>query len=309
MFSLISSPSLPINRPRSAAGRSSDATFEITEPEMSETGEGDAQALARLRDRIDAVDAEMHRLLIERGTVIDSLIRTKGAGRPGAAFRPGREADMMRRLVARHRGALPLATVEHIWREIITTFTHMQAPFDVAVDTSVEPERVRDLARFVFGFSVELKPVAGPEAVVASVAGAGSLGLIARAAKGAWWRGMVGADVPRIMALLPFIGADGRPADLPAFVISPPLADPTPPDIAVFAVTAAGAMPRVEGVEILAASGDDTLLAVSQSLGTAGLSRRLMQAGLATSAIAPVGGFARGIAVGGPSTLLYETYA
>jgi hypothetical protein len=96
---------------------------------------------------------------------------------------------------------------------------------------------------------------------------------------------------------------------LPAFVISPPLADPTPPDIAAFAVTAAGAMPRVEGVEILAASGDDTLLAVSQSLGTAGLSRRLTEAGLAASAIAPVGGFARGIAVGGPSTLLYETYA
>ena len=123
---------------------------------MSETGESDARTLAELRGRIDAIDAEVHRLLIERGAVIDSLIRTKGTSRPGAAFRPGREADMMRRLVARHEGALPLATVEHIWREIITTFTHMQAPFDVAIDVSVEPERMRDLARFYFGFSVEL---------------------------------------------------------------------------------------------------------------------------------------------------------
>ena len=127
---------------------------------MSDTGESDARTLAELRDKIDAIDAEMHRLLIARGEVIDSLIRTKGTSRPGNAFRPGREADMMRRLVARHEGALPLATVEHIWREIITTFTRMQAPFDVAMDVSVEPERMRDLARFYFGFSVELVPIA-----------------------------------------------------------------------------------------------------------------------------------------------------
>ena len=61
-------------------------------------------------------------------------------------------------------GALPLATVEHIWREIITTFTRMQAPFDVAIDTSVAPDRMRDLARFYFGFSVALTPRGGPVA-------------------------------------------------------------------------------------------------------------------------------------------------
>src|SRR5690348_11044046 len=99
---------------------------------MPETGENNPRALTSLRDKIDAIDAEMHRLLIERGTVIDALIAAKGTVRPGAAFRPGREADMMRRIAARHGGALPLATVEHIWREIITTFTRLQAPFDVA---------------------------------------------------------------------------------------------------------------------------------------------------------------------------------
>ena len=123
---------------------------------MPETGERHALALASLRDKIDAIDAEMHRLLMERGTVIDALIKAKGTERPGAAFRPGREADMMRRLAARHEGALPLATVEHIWREIITTFTRMQAPFDVAIDGSADAARMRDLARFYFGFSVKL---------------------------------------------------------------------------------------------------------------------------------------------------------
>ena len=73
---------------------------------MSGTGEDGSQALAALRARIDAIDGEIHGLLMQRGAVIDSLIKIKGTSRPGAAFRPGREADMMRRLVDRHGGAL-----------------------------------------------------------------------------------------------------------------------------------------------------------------------------------------------------------
>jgi chorismate mutase len=264
---------------------------------MSQNGESDAAKLKALRDRIDAIDAEMHRLLIARGSVIDALIGIKGTTRPGAAFRPGREADMMRRIVARHEGALPLATVEHIWREIITTFTRMQAPFDVVMDVSVEPDRMRDLARFYFGFSVDLKPVAGPAAVIAAVARSNDLGLIARdqpAAVGPWWRGLVGAgaNAPRIMALLPHIGAKTRPADLPAFVVSPPLSDPTPPDIRLFAAKAGDPDAKVQDATVLARSGDEILLAVP--------------AGVASS-LPEIGGIARGIAVDGAPSMLYQS--
>ena len=273
---------------------------------MPHEGEGDARSLAKLRDRIDAIDAEMHRLLIKRGTVIDSLIKTKGTGRSGAAFRPGREADMMRRLVERHRGALPLATVEHIWREIITTFTRMQADFGVAIDTSVDSERMRDLARFVFGFSVKLKPVSDATAVVAAVAKANDLGLIARAARGAWWRGLVGPRAPKIMALLPFISTKGRPADLPAFVVSPPLADPTPFDINAFAVTVDGSFKDVEGGEILEAAGNDFLFAMRGHTDPAWLNGRLEDAGVAVRTVFAVGGFAQGITTDGRATALYK---
>ena len=122
--------------------------------ETSPALESDAARLAEIRATIDRLDAEVHQRLIERGAAIASLIRVKGTSRPGAAFRPGREADMMRRLVARHAGALPLPTVEHIWREIITTFTRLQAPFDVAYDAGVNDDAMRDVARFLFGFSV-----------------------------------------------------------------------------------------------------------------------------------------------------------
>jgi chorismate mutase len=276
---------------------------------MAGTGENDARTLADLRAKIDAIDAEMHRLLIERGSVIDALIHTKGTSQPGAAFRPGREAEMMRRLVARHEGALPLATVEHIWREIITTFTRMQAPFDVAIDVSVEPGRMRDLARFYFGFSVNLIEQPDAAAVVARVAETGDLGLVARAptSTGVWWRGLQRPLGPKIMALLPHIGVEGRPADLPAFVISPKLADPTAPDIRILAISAKGAFKPPAGCEILAGADEggrsELLLAVPASSDAA---RIAAEAGSRVESIVEVGGAARGIAVDGAASLLYQ---
>jgi chorismate mutase len=91
-------------------------------------------ALAELRQEIDRIDETMHQLLMERGEIIDRLIAVKGTQESGAAFRPAREADMMRRLVERHKGILPLDTAESIWRVIISTFTHVQAPFAVHAD-------------------------------------------------------------------------------------------------------------------------------------------------------------------------------
>src|SRR5947199_10522679 len=91
----------------------------------------DAPNLGELRKEIDRIDEAMHRLLMERGEIINRLIAVKKTQESGSAFRPAREADMMRRLVERHHGILPLDTAESIWRVIISTFTHVQAPFAV----------------------------------------------------------------------------------------------------------------------------------------------------------------------------------
>src|SRR5580698_2502905 len=88
-------------------------------------------SLADLRRDIDRIDEAMHALLLERGEIIDTLISVKKTEETGSAFRPAREADMRRRLVARHRGTLPMETAETIWRVIISTFTYVQAPFAV----------------------------------------------------------------------------------------------------------------------------------------------------------------------------------
>ncbi len=114
----------------------------------------DAVSLTDLRKEIDRIDETMHRLLMERGEIIGTLIKVKNTSDTGSAFRPAREADMMRRLVQRHHGILPLDTAESIWRVIIATFTHVQAPFCVHADLSAGDAAIRDSARFHFGFTV-----------------------------------------------------------------------------------------------------------------------------------------------------------
>src|SRR5258708_35178383 len=126
-------------------------------------------SLEVLRKEIDAIDEQVHGLLMARGDIIDRLISVKQTQEVGSAFRPAREADMMRRLVQRHRGILPLDTVESIWRVIISTFTYVQAPFSVHADLSAGDATMRDSARFHFGFTVPFVPHMGAASVAAAV--------------------------------------------------------------------------------------------------------------------------------------------
>src|SRR5260221_9881061 len=137
----------------------------------------DAPSLGDLRKEIDRIDEAMHGVLMERGEIINRLISVKKTQESGSAFRPAREADMMRRLVQRHKGILPLDTAESILRVIIATFTHVQAPFSVHADLSAGDAMMRDSARFHFGFTVPFVPHVGAARVVE--AGSGNQGRLA----------------------------------------------------------------------------------------------------------------------------------
>ena len=135
-------------------------------------------SLAELRHEIDRIDESMHRLLMERGTIIDRLISVKKTSESGSAFRPGREASMMKALAERHQGLLPLDTVESIWRVIIATFTYVQAPYSVHADVSAGDAPMRDSARFHFGFTVPYLMHPSAAAVIEAVASSrGDLGI------------------------------------------------------------------------------------------------------------------------------------
>src|SRR3978361_2231645 len=134
---------------------------------------------AALRAEIDRIDAQMHALLMKRSEIIGRLIKVKKTADSGSAFRPAREADMMRRLVERHRGILPLDTAESIWRVIIATFTYVPAPHAGHAALPPRAHAMRDTARFHFGFTVPLLSHLGAAGVVAAITAAQQdLGLV-----------------------------------------------------------------------------------------------------------------------------------
>src|SRR3954447_19572859 len=204
-------------------------------------------SLQDLRKEIDAIDAQVHSLLMARGDIIDRLIQVKHTQEVGSAFRPAREADMMRRLVQRHRGILPLDTVESIWRVIISTFTYVQAPFSVHADLSSGESAMRDSARFHFGFTVPFVTHIGAGGVVtAAAASRGDIGLVsATGGSTAWWTALEGDDAPKIIARLPFVERANHPAALPVFGIARPNPDAIVTDVETWSIRVSGWGPTV----------------------------------------------------------------
>lgn len=237
--------------------------------------------LAEIRDEIDRIDAAMHALLIERSAVISDLIAIKKVQSLGAdvdparrtsAFRPAREASMMREIVERHTGLLPVDTVESIWRVIISTFTYVQAPYDVIYAGADAKGGVglamRDVARFHFGYTVPLRAVATPADALAGVGTRGdALGVVPLANEGAtgeaWWTALEADDAPNVIARLPFVERDDHPAGMPCLVVAN-----APMDREVMAATVLSvelpleaALPQ--GVDVLARAGQRALVSTA----------------------------------------------
>jgi chorismate mutase len=229
-----------------------------------------------IRREIDRLDAEMHKLLIERSGVIERLIEIKRAQGGGSAFRPAREASMLRAIVERHQGRLPVDTVEGIWRIIISTFTYVQSPYSVHIDVSRGESAIRDSERFHFGFTVPVVPHFGSVGVIESVArSAGDLGMFALdggAAAGAWWMKLAGPDAPKIIARLPFVERPDHPAGLPVFVIAKPLSDGGARQVALEAITLDRW--RADFAYALAAAGGETIGEAAHGAGFSALVAR-----------------------------------
>jgi chorismate mutase len=131
-----------------------------------------------LRREIDEIDIAVHDLLMRRMALADRIAHAKGE--TTGFIRPGREALILRRLIARHHGPFPKVVVARIWREIISAMTALEGPFTVAVHA--------------------------PEATV------GVLPLPRGEETDPWWRSLTrqGADVPKIIARLPFAAVSRR---------------------------------------------------------------------------------------------------
>jgi chorismate mutase len=273
---------------------------------MPKSQTAETPSLADLRREIDRIDEAMHTLLMERGEIIDRLIQVKRTSEIGSAFRPAREAAMMRRLVERHYGILPLDTAESIWRVIIATFTYVQSPFSVHADLSGGEPAMRDSARFHFGFTVPFVSHMGAAGVVAAVsASRGDLGLVpvsTISGSGAWWSALEGGDNPKIIARLPFVERGDHPAGFPVFAIARPHPDAVVTDVGMWSMKISGWGPKtsravstlaeVTAVPQGAFDGAALLVSVPEGLQIEAIAAALIKAGGSVRSQALVGSHA-----------------
>jgi chorismate mutase / prephenate dehydratase len=170
--------------------------------------------LEALRRSLDRIDDKLQDLLIERAVIIARVAASKREGNL-TAFQPGREAEIIRRLVARHRGDFPVATLVRMWREMLAATVRLQSPFAVAVYAPAEAQGFWDLARDHYGSNTPMSAYRSTRQVIRAVTeGQASAGILPMPQEGEpdpWWRHLLSKDenAPRVVARLPF-GARGN---------------------------------------------------------------------------------------------------
>ncbi len=213
-------------------------------------------ALLALRAEIDALDDAMHDLLMRRAGVVARMAASRVKAGAGSPFRPGREAAVLRRLLARHSGALSRGAVVRIWRHIIMAHTAIQGAFTAAVAASSEAAQTLALAREHFGTATPLTSFASPaQALAALSAGKASVAVLpgpTGEGEGAWWQSL---EAPRlsVVARLPFV-ADAAHADA-ALVIAPVPADASGEDRGLLRLEGSAEAPRESFARMLTEAG------------------------------------------------------
>ena len=74
----------------------------------------DKSKLKSLRDEIDEIDRNLHELIIRRTQVVEGVRAAKEESK--AMIRPSREAEIIYRLMAEHKGGFRKRELARIWR-------------------------------------------------------------------------------------------------------------------------------------------------------------------------------------------------
>jgi len=208
-----------------------------TSPHPTPTPDLAAHRLAALRAELDRLDDSLHDTLMRRAEVVAQVgaLGAKGA----VPLRPGREASIIRRLLARHRGGLARASLVRIWRELLAGTTSQQRPMLVTVCEAEGGPSLVPLAREHFGALTPVSPRRTPAQAIRDVrAGQATAAVLPVPAEdeaegAAWWTALLQQDEPRIhvVARLPFWSArpDGTPHEQ-ALVVTAAPPDPSGAD-------------------------------------------------------------------------------
>jgi len=202
---------------------------------------GALETLDSLRQQIDLIDAELHRLIMARTDIVLQVRAAKGShGAP--IMRPGREIAIMRGLLARHQGPFPVPSLMRMWREMIGAFSQLQGAFRLAVWAPGDGSGLRGTARDYFGISVPLTPMTTPQSVVRALAEqTAEIGLVPvpehDVGDQPWWPVLVRQEMQEIHIIgqLPLMPPPGQPPR--AWILGRQNPEPTGADETVLVVT------------------------------------------------------------------------
>lgn len=162
--------------------------------------------LDALRGEIDRLDDQLIALLLRRAEIAAQVAPLK-AGLGAPMLRPGREAAVLRRLVAKTGSGFDPLAVVRIWREIMSAALRIQGRFSVAVSAPEKTPSCWGLARGQYGINTPMTGAPGPAQAVSLVAaGKANVAIVPFPAvedRDPWWARLMADGAPRIVARLP----------------------------------------------------------------------------------------------------------
>ncbi len=130
--------------------------------------------LSSLRNEIDALD----KVILGNLNARAALARKVGSLKIGQAYRPEREAEVLRRIMAINEGPLPDEVMARLFREIMSACLALERPITVAYLGPAGPFSERAAIKH-FGESADTQPCASIDEVYRSVeSGAADFGVV-----------------------------------------------------------------------------------------------------------------------------------
>jgi chorismate mutase/prephenate dehydratase len=134
--------------------------------------------LADLRDKIDAIDAQLLSLISERAACAQRVAEVKESNGDTTYYRPEREAQVLRRIMADNQGPLGNEEVARLFREIMSACLALEQPVNVAF-LGPEGTFTQEAALKHFGHSAVTVPMSAIDEVFREVAaGAVNYGVV-----------------------------------------------------------------------------------------------------------------------------------
>ena len=166
--------------------------------------------IPKLRKEIDTIDDRILDLLIERAGLVSEVGKLKPRDLGKSIIRPGREAEMIRRVARKTKGPVSKAAVALIWRLIIASAINIEENAKVSALAVPGNRECYWLAREYFGAFTEMlqRPTIFEvlQDITDRTATVGVLPLMHTNAPRTWWSRLTETkNPPHVFARVPFI--------------------------------------------------------------------------------------------------------